>query len=204
MRSRSIEESSAVSQQFSPMLSEQAGSAAMAAAAARVVKFFFTVPPSYDVFISYAHEDRDFVARLREWLEAAGFSIWLDEERMRAGEPVQDQVYEALLRSKQAVFVLSETSVASDCCDFELRTFKEEFPTRRKVAILLAPLMPGKIPMYLGKDLRIAWHDERESDFARFWLLNCGLRGWDPGKREGWEREGEAWSRGGGSRNFAR
>ncbi len=103
----------------------------MAVAAARVVKFFFTVPPSYDVFISYAHEDHDFVARLREWLEAAGFSVWLDEERMRAGEPVEEQIYQALLRSERAVFVLSETSRESRFFRYELRTFSEELSARR-------------------------------------------------------------------------
>jgi hypothetical protein len=152
----------------------------------------------HDVFISYAHEDRDFVARLREWLEAAGFSVWLDEERMRAGEPVQEQIYRALLGSEGAVFVLSETSLESRFCRYELRTFSEELAARRKIAVLRSPLSPGQIPLYLGEDLHIAWHDERESDFARFWRLTCGLRGRHPGKRKEWEAQGRKVCRRGG------
>lgn len=157
-----------------------------------VVKFFFAVPLRYDIFISYAHEDRDFVARLRDWLTAAGFSVWLDEERMRAGGLVEEQINQALLHSENAVFVLSEASRKSPFCRSELRIFSEEpeLSTRRKIAVLLSPMSPMQIPAYLGEDLRIPWYDERESDYARFWLLNCDLRGWDRGKREEWEREG--------------
>lgn len=148
------------------------------------------MPPSYDVFVSYAHEDREFVACLRGWLEAAGFSVWLDEERMRLGEPVQEQIYQALLHSGQAVFVLSEDSLDSRWSRFELRAFSEEAKERRKIAVLRSPLTTGRIPLYLGEDLHIAWHDELEADFSRLWRLCCGLRGKEPGKRETWEAEG--------------
>jgi hypothetical protein len=148
----------------------------------------------YDVFISYAHEDRELVARLRGWLEGAGFRVWLDEERMRLGEPVQEQIYQALLHSEQAVFVLSEDSLDSRWSRFELRTFSEEAKERRKIAVLRSPLTTGRIPLYLGEDLHIAWHDDghqtSESDFSRLWRLCCGLRGKEPGKRETWDAEG--------------
>ena len=146
--------------------------------------------PLYDLFISYAHEDREFVIRLRGWLEAAGFRVWLDEERMRAGDPVQDRIYQALLHSEKAVFVLSEASLSSPWTRYELRTFGEEAAARRKIAILRTALTSGRIPVHLGEDLHIRWHDEGEPEFSRFWLLYCGLRGLDPGKREEWERKG--------------
>jgi hypothetical protein len=144
----------------------------------------------YDVFVSYAHEDREFVARLRGWLEAAGFRVWLDEERMRLGEPVQEQIYQALLHSEQAVFVLSEDSLESRWSGFELRAFDEEAKERRKIAVLCSPLTTGRIPVELGRDLHITWHDEAESDFSRLWRLCCGLRGKEPGKRDSWDAEG--------------
>lgn len=148
-------------------------------------------PPSllYDVFISYAHEDAGFVSRLRGWLEAAGFRVWLDEERLRAGDPLQEAIRQALWQSEQAVFVLSEAT--SRWCLFELATFSQEVaPARRKIALLRSPLTVGQIPIELFGQLHIPWHDELESDPSRFWRLYCGLRGKPPGKREEWELEG--------------
>lgn len=153
----------------------------------------------YDVFISYAHEDSEFVARLRAWLEAAGFNVWLDEERMRAGGPLQEQIYRALLNSEQAVFVLSEASVESRWLRYELGAFSREAAARRKIAILRSPLSPGRMPVELVKDTYVRWHDGREPDLACFWLLYCGLRSRPPGKREAWEQEGRRVCRQAGS-----
>ncbi len=143
----------------------------------------------YDVFISYAHEDREFVTWLRKRLEAAGFLVWLDEERMRAGGSVQDQIYQALLGSAQAVFVLSENSLQSQWSSYEVLIFGQEI-ARRKIAVLRSPLTPGQIPIDFLGHLHISWHDEQESDFSRFWRLCCGLREKEPGKREEWDRKG--------------
>ena len=142
----------------------------------------------YDAFISYAHEDRKFVARLREWLEAAGFRVWLDEDRLRAGDPLQETIRQALWHSKQAVFVLSEAT--SRWSLFELATFSQEVPERRRIAILRSALSVGRIPVELFGHLHIPWYDEREPDFSRFWRLYCGLRSQEPGRPEEWERKG--------------
>jgi TIR domain len=140
----------------------------------------------YDVFISYAHGDREFVARLRGWLEAAGFRVWLDDERLRAGDALEETIRQALLQSEKAVFVLGEGK--SPWSLFELDTFSQYAPERRKIAILRSAL--SKPTVYLIGDLHIPWHDEQEPDFSRFWRLYCGLREREPGKPEEWERKG--------------
>jgi hypothetical protein len=146
-------------------------------------------PPSllYDVFISYAHEDGEFVARLRERLKAAGLRVWLDQERLRAGDALKETIRQALWRSEQAVFVLSEAT--GPWGNFELATFSHEIPERRKIAVLRSALDPDQIPIELRDQLHIPWHDEREPEVFRLWRLYCALRGWDPGERAEWEHK---------------
>jgi len=65
-----------------------------------------------DVFISYAHDDREIARRFADALEADGFSVWWDDS-LRSGE-AYDQVIEQALRDARAVVVLwSKKSVDS-------------------------------------------------------------------------------------------
>jgi len=65
-----------------------------------------------DVFISYAHEDRDAARRLADALSAAGWSVWWDR-KIIAGQSF-DQVIERELETAKSVVVLwSERSIAS-------------------------------------------------------------------------------------------
>ena len=65
-----------------------------------------------DVFISYAHDDREAARRFADALEAEQLSVWIDES-LRSGE-AYDQVIEQALREARAVVVLwSKKSVDS-------------------------------------------------------------------------------------------
>ena len=65
-----------------------------------------------DIFISYAHEDRERAQTLAKRLREAGWSVWWDPE-LRAGEHFAE-VIDEVLQQVQAVIVLwSEHSVAS-------------------------------------------------------------------------------------------
>src|SRR3982751_4975404 len=146
----------------------------------------------HDVFISYAHEDYEFVRMLRGWLEAAGFSVWLDEERMRGGRRLDEDIAEALQKSRQAIFILSESWANSKWGGWELGVFLEEPGKEGKgIPILRTPLRKKEIPVDLGGAFLLEWFEKNQiSDDACFWKLYCALRGWSPEGKDDWDQMG--------------
>ena len=66
-------------------------------------------PKQWDVFISYASEDREAVARplatlLREW----GLSVWFDQTELKLGDGLRHKVDEGLASCRYGVVILSE------------------------------------------------------------------------------------------------
>lgn len=73
-----------------------------------------------DAFISYAHEDAEFVHRLRAALASGGREVWVDIEGIEPADRWRGSVHEAIDRSDAFLFVLSRPSVASRACLEEL------------------------------------------------------------------------------------
>jgi len=67
----------------------------------------------YDIFISYASEDVDFVKELAEDLENEGFSVWWDIS-IPTGKNFDEVIEEALKKSSSVVVLWSTYSVGSD------------------------------------------------------------------------------------------
>jgi hypothetical protein len=72
------------------------------------------------VFISHTAVDKRFVRRLKARVEAAGYDVWLDEHDLLAGDPLAEQIGEALKRAKVVLVVVSTASVASRWLRYEL------------------------------------------------------------------------------------
>ena len=73
-----------------------------------------------DVFISYAHEDEEFVDRLRGALSARRREVWVDTEGIEPADRWKLSSHEAIERSDAFVFVISDRSLASEPCLGEL------------------------------------------------------------------------------------
>jgi WD40 repeat protein len=73
-----------------------------------------------DLFISYAHEDSEFVVRLRQALSARGREVWVDTEGIEPADRWRGSAQEAIERTDSFVFVLSPASLASAACLEEL------------------------------------------------------------------------------------
>jgi tetratricopeptide (TPR) repeat protein len=62
----------------------------------------------HDLFISHASEDKNDVARpLAQRLQAAGWSVWLDELELTVGDSLEGRITDALARSRFGVVILS-------------------------------------------------------------------------------------------------
>src|SRR5947209_14851139 len=73
-----------------------------------------------DVFISYAHEDAEFVGRLHAALSAQGREAWIDTEGIEPADRWRGSAQEAIERADAFVFVLSRASLGSRACLEEL------------------------------------------------------------------------------------
>ncbi len=74
------------------------------------------------VFVSYSHEDRNFVTRLRTDLQAHGIEVWVDKEGIQAGTPDWEQALRDAIHTAHAVlFIASPDARNSRYVKDELR-----------------------------------------------------------------------------------
>ncbi|GAA0945496.1 hypothetical protein GCM10009554_40390 [Kribbella koreensis] len=71
------------------------------------------VGAKYDVFVSYAHEDLDWVLGLATQLEGAGLVVARDEVILKPGDLLVHTIEEAIRDSADSILVFSPASVAS-------------------------------------------------------------------------------------------
>ena len=61
----------------------------------------------YDVFISYAHEDREYAEKLTNAIQAMDLSVWIDEQSMGWGASQIQSMDDGIRDSKFSIIVLS-------------------------------------------------------------------------------------------------
>ena len=68
----------------------------------------------WDLFISYAAEDREAVAApLADRLESAGLSVWIDGRQLQLGDSIVEKIEEGLANSRYGVVILSPAFIAN-------------------------------------------------------------------------------------------
>ena len=74
------------------------------------------------VFVSYSHEDHNFVTRLRTDLQAHGIEMWVDKEGIQPGTPDWEQALRDAIHTAHAVlFIASPAARNSRYVKDELR-----------------------------------------------------------------------------------
>lgn len=96
-----------------------------------------------DVFLSYSSKDRVMAARIERALEAAGFSVFWDQE-VPVGRDWDSWIREHLTSAKVAVVLWSKTSVASANVKHEAMIAKD---SGKLVPAMIEPLAPADFPM---------------------------------------------------------
>lgn len=81
---------------------------------------------TYDVFVSYSHEDADWVRAFVERLEREGVRVAYDKVILRPGDKIVHSVSEAILQSAHGLLVYSEASKASRWVDLEYETLMQQ------------------------------------------------------------------------------
>ncbi len=95
-----------------------------------------------DIFISYAHEDRESAEHIAQVLEAAGFSVWWDR-RIPAGRTWRSVLEEALQGMRCLIVLWSENSIKSTWVI-------EEAEEARRLGKIMLPVLIHKINPPVG------------------------------------------------------
>ena len=139
------------------------------------------------VFISYAHEDADWVRVLAQRLEGSGVGVYFDEWDLRPGAVVVHELGEAIRRSGTAIQVLSPASVAKPWVREEFAALLHESIER---GLRFIPVLHGdvEVPPFAASrvwlDFRAASareYDDKVAELVRAVRCEPHPRGGGPG-----------------------
>jgi hypothetical protein len=147
------------------------------------------------VFLSYAHTPADaaLVTYIDARLRASGFTVWLDQSNLPAGQILQDAIEKAIAASDHGVFIVSQSWLQREWTAFELEQFGRRDPAAvRRIPVLRSPLDQLIVPPRLVKIKAFEWLDGDPKPDSRMWELYCALKGDDPGPVDTWDERGRA------------
>jgi hypothetical protein len=87
-------------------------------------------------FVSYAHEDQEFVLALVERLQTQGLEIRYDQVALRIGDSLIRAIAEEISEGDFLIAVVSPDSVESEWCQTELALAKTQGISERRVKVL--------------------------------------------------------------------
>jgi hypothetical protein len=110
-------------------------------------------------FLSHSSKDKSFIRQLAADLTSHDIAVWLDEQRIRVGDSIPDQIAQGLAESDFFVIAISESSVASEWVKKELNNALVQEVERRQVRVLPIKLDSAPIPESI--------RDKKYADFSR-------------------------------------
>jgi hypothetical protein len=90
---------------------------------------------TYDVFLSYAGEDRAFAEELAEALRGTGFNVWYDKFQLRVGDQLLTRINEGLTKSRYGLLLISEAFLAKPWPGYEMDVLVRDQIEGRKVLL---------------------------------------------------------------------
>ncbi|XP_013176709.1 PREDICTED: toll-like receptor 6 [Papilio xuthus] len=139
---------------------------------------------NYDVFVSYCHEDRDWVLdQLLPHVEVdANVSVCLHERDFMVGLSILENIVSCMDRSKTILLILSQKFLLSQWCQFEMHLAQHRLLETRREDLILVLLeeiprrvRPNTLHYLMMTNTYIVWPQE-EAEQPVFWRrLNKSL-----------------------------
>jgi hypothetical protein len=126
------------------------------------------------IFLSYSHEDANFVDWLATKLIRAKHHIWIDRWELKVGDSLTARIQESLTESSAILVILSRHSVESEWCKRELTAGLVRELEEKNTLVLPCIVDDCKIPLFLRDKL---YADFRKSPQDAFVLLDKSLVG---------------------------
>jgi molecular chaperone DnaK (HSP70) len=139
----------------------------------------------HDVFINYAHENRDAARQLVQELEQVGLRLWFDQSSLFLGEEWERSIRSAIRNSRFFLALLSSQSVANQgYVKKEMDFAQEELRNRPGTKVFILPVRLEECHFPLPEIQKLQWIDlfpSWEAGFRRMVriLLNQQLSGKD-------------------------
>ncbi len=147
----------------------------------------------FDVFLCHASEDKKAVRAFARQLEAAGLTVWLDEEQLSPGVEPPEAIVQALEESRHVLIWVTDRWLDKSWTQWELGLFtKAKSDARKVLPVLRRAWDDARLGPYLTRAIAVPFECDADQ---RLWLAVCGVRGDGPGKRESWAEQGRALSR---------
>jgi hypothetical protein len=115
------------------------------------------------VFISYNHNDSDFVDKLSLELIRNNIKVWKDKWQISAGDSLINEIESGLLGASYLVIVLSKNSVKSDWVRKELNAALIREIDDKKIKILPVLINDCEIPLFLREKLYVDFRKDFEN-----------------------------------------
>jgi TIR domain len=119
------------------------------------------------IFISYSHQNRDFVDELAIRLIHEHVHIWLDRWELRAGDSITTRIESALESASAVLLCLSKASVSSDWCRRELNAGLVRELEERRVIVLPLLIEDCDVPLFLRDKYRADFRIDFEEGFGQ-------------------------------------
>jgi hypothetical protein len=101
------------------------------------------------IFISYSHQDSDFVSALALRLVEQNAHVWIDTWEINVGDSLIDRVQTAIQESGALLVVLSKASVESEWCKKELNAGLVRELEEKRIVVLPLLKEDCTIPLFL-------------------------------------------------------
>lgn len=133
------------------------------------------------IFISYSHEDRDFVDQMAISLVRKKARVWIDRWELTVGDSLVDNIQNAIEKAGAIIIVLSKASTASEWCKKELSAGLIRELEQRKVVVLPVLKENCTIPLFLRDkiyaDFRSSFDDGVRTLLEATSKVDCNTHG---------------------------
>lgn len=120
------------------------------------------------IFLSYSHEDKKIVLKLKKCLEDAGHSLWWDEDNIEVGNVIPQAVEIGIQACDYFALLLTKNSEKSAWVQRELATFLTRDLEEKNDRILPLKFDDCELPVFGGLLKSI-----RHADFTKSFEIGC-------------------------------
>lgn len=114
------------------------------------------------IFISYSSKDKAFVRKLTKQIESQGYTVWLDEKELIAGDYLPKTIGEAIEKSRVSIVIVSNNSIKSGWVQHEISNAMDRM-IKGQMRLIPVLIQDIKLPPELGglvfADFRESFHD---------------------------------------------